>query len=366
MFATLLGAILRTAWPEPSIDRLLRAVLLEDRSAAAVAWREFEASADFDHPTAGEMQLLGLVSKHLETFAPDSRLRGRIGGIGRANWSRSQLVIGEAGGGLRAFAAEGVAVLAIGGAGHVAAGGVAARGRAVNGVDVVVRPDDMQRALDLLTEDGWRRTGPEAAMPQRTQLAEGGAVGVTLARGQFGRLGLHRTAFRPPHASAADDAAIWQRSTPGTLAYAAVRLPAAIDVVTMALAQGLSRGRRGGDWLADIAAGIDRGVDWDLFESVTDRRRLHAPGAVALRYVHERLERPVPDPVLRRLEKAAFRDPLALGGVLARSRPQAGAIGRLVRAAAMGSRRPGSRRHTVLPSLAQRDTGMESGAKTLE
>ncbi len=98
------GAIFRAAWPEIQVDRLLRAAMLEDAIAAAIAWREFEASADFDHLTSGEMRLIGMAAKGLAKLAPDSPMLPRIQGIERANWSRSQLAIGEAGFGLRALA----------------------------------------------------------------------------------------------------------------------------------------------------------------------------------------------------------------------------------------------------------------------
>ena len=123
MIDDLLRALFRYAWPKPSVDRLLRAALLDDPSAAGAAWREYEAAADFDRLTAVEVRLLGLVSRRLEALAPDSPMRARIGGIERANWSRSQLAIGEARSGLHALEAERVNMLAIEGTGRIAADG---------------------------------------------------------------------------------------------------------------------------------------------------------------------------------------------------------------------------------------------------
>src|SRR5690606_36265207 len=180
------------------------------------AWREFEAPADFDHLTPGEMRLIAFASRRLRTLAPDSPMRARIGGIERANWSQSQMVIGEAGGGLRALAAASIDMLVIKGAGRLAAGGPTARGRVVNDVDVVVRPDDLKRAFDLLTADGWQPAESGTAVYHAGHLA--GAVGINLVRGRYGNLDLHRTAFHPPYESAADDEAIWDRSSSGTIA----------------------------------------------------------------------------------------------------------------------------------------------------
>ncbi len=312
-----LRSIIRSAWPGPSIDRLLRAAMLEDASAAAAAWREFETSADFDHLSAGEMRLIGLVSDRLAMLAPDSPMRARMEGIGRANWSQSQLVIGEAGNAMRALETASIEMLVIKTASQVAVGGPMARGSLVNGVDVVVRPGDFERASDLLAADDWRATGARAA----------NAVSTNFKRGQFGRLTLHRTPFHPPHTALEDDGSVWKRSAAGKIAYVTVQVPSPTDAVAIGLAHGARNSDRRSDWLADIAANVDRGMDWELFEFASDRHRLHAPGAIALLYVHERLERSVPEPVLVRLERTAKAHPLSLFAALAETRPKANAIG---------------------------------------
>ena len=314
MVDRLLRPILRRAWPKGTIDSLLRAALLEDPDAAAAAWRGFEGSADFDHLTGAELRLIALASKRLDALAPASPMRARMGGIERAHWSRSQMAIAEAGDALRALEAKRVSVLVIK-AGHRVATGASTRGVAMEAVDAVVRPDDFERALDLLTGAGWRPQGSG-----RTHAPD--AIGVRLDRGRFGRLGLHRTAFRPPHASEADDAAIWERSVPGTIACADVRVPCATDAVVIALADVIQDPDTRGDGMADVTASIDLGVDWALFKVIAYRRRLNVSAAVVLRYVRERLERPVPEPLLRALEGRAIRHPRLVLSAL--RRPQAG------------------------------------------
>ena len=309
MIESLLRAISRRPWPRPSLDHLLRAALLQDHEAAATAWREYEAMADFDHLAAIEMRLLGLVAQRIGTFAPDSPMRGRIGGIERANWTRSQLAIGEAGSGLRALAAE-VSVLAVKEAVRVAQCNGTMRGHLLNRVDIVLRPEDRETAFDLLTRDGWRPVGPGTTQYQRDRLS--GFPSLEFTRGQFGSIVLHRTAFSRAYAAAAEDAPIWQRSLDGRLGKVAVRLPSATDAMAMALAGNMRDADESGGRLIDVAAAIDDGVDWDLFQDIADRRRMHAPAAAGLRYVHEQLERQVPSSVLERTERRAIRRPLAL------------------------------------------------------
>ena len=338
MLDRLLRSLLGRAWPTRSVDRLLRAALLVDQSAAAAAWRAFEASADFDRLTPSEMRLIGLVAQRLAVLAPASPMRARIGGIERANWSRSQLTLAETGPGLRALEAKSVSMLVIKGASRVAAGGPSIRGLATSDVDVVVPPGDLVKAVDLLTEAGWRPTGSERAIAGRARLRD--AADVPLARGRFGRLHLHRSAFRLPHASEAQDASMWQRAAPGRIAGASVRVPCPTDAVAIALAHGALDGRESADCLAAVAASIDRGVSWELFEAVVDGRRLHDRGALALRYVRERLERPVPESLLRTLEGRATRPLLLVLAALAWPHASARGVGlqSSVRAVARESR----------------------------
>ena len=359
-----LSFVQRSAWPNRSLDRLLRAVTLDDEAAAA-AWRDFEAEADFDHLTAGEMRLIGLASKRLARLAPESPMLMRIGGIERANWSRSQLAVSAAGEGLRTLVACSIEMLVIKGASRIASGDPAARGRMINDVDIVVRPDDIAHAFDLLTRDGWQPAGSGTVVFHRSRLA--GAIGINLVRGRFGNLDLHRTPFHQPYetdgdGSRADDASIWKRASGGILGYVPVLVPSATDAVAIAIAHGALDAHKSSDWLADIVAAIDNGVDWNLLEALVDGRRLHGPAAVALGYVDARLERPIPSPLLARLERTAARRPLAFLAALAETRPKTSHIGLfwIVRAFAkqrrlLRSRPSAPHSRIVLPSPAPRN-----------
>lgn len=338
-----LSFLQRKAWPNRSLDNLLRVALVPDEAAAVAAWRDFEAAADFDHLTAGEMRLIGLAARRLAGLAPDSPMLGRISGIERANWSRSQLAISAAADGLRTLAAQSIGMLAIKGASRVAGKDPAARGRLLNDVDIVVRPGDLLRAFDLLTDEGWRPAGSGTVVYHRSRLAN--AVGINLVRGRFGNLDLHRTPFHPPYQShdddpRADDVSIWSRALEASLGYVPIHVPSPTDAVAIAIAHGALDAHKSSDWLADIAAGIDKGVDWDLLEAQVDSRRLHAPAAVALGYVEERLGRSVPGPLLARFGRTASRRPFASLAALSETRPKTEGLGMfwIVRALSKQSR----------------------------
>lgn len=333
----LTDALLKSAHPAPSVDNLLRAIALSDRDRAAAAWRAFEANADFDNLTWGEFRLIGLAARRLTDLAPDSPMRPRISGIERSIWSRSQLVIGEASSGLRKLNDASLEMLIMKGAGRAASGDAVARGRIVNDIDIVVRPEDLERAFDVLVEDKWTPAASGSPLYHRSRLKA--ITGINLVRGEFGNIDLHRTPFHAPF-DCDDDSPIWRRSAPGKLGYAAVRVPSPLDTIIIAIAHGSLDAHKSSDWLADVAASINEGVDWDTFFEIASRRNLLAASTIALSYVRERLECPVPTGVLVQLETAARRSPLMLVSTVAQARPKTDRFGLfwLARALAKQSR----------------------------
>lgn len=312
--------VVRLAWPTASVDHLLRAVAHPDAAVARDAWRSFAATADFDALSWGAFRLVGLAARRIGELDPGHPLRPRIAGIERSLWTRSQMTIGTAGPALAACRDAAIALLAIKGAARAARRDPAARGRVVNDIDLVVRPADLERAFDLLVATGWTPAGSGSPAYQRTLLAHG--AGTNFVLGRFGNVDLHRTPFHAPHDSNGDDAAIWQRAAPGLLGYAEVLVPSPTDSAVIAIAHGALDAHKSSDWLVDLVAAIDDGVDWDLFTGIVGQRRLVAAAAIALTYVDERLGRPLPGPILAALAGGAIGRPLSLAAALAETRPK--------------------------------------------
>ncbi|MBB5751648.1 nucleotidyltransferase family protein [Prosthecomicrobium pneumaticum] len=316
---------LRSGWPTGSIDLLLRAATLADSGAAAEAWHAFEAAADFDALPWGEYRLISLAAPRIAMFAPASPYAPRIAGIERAIWSRSQLAIGAVSPVLRRLAAAGIELLAVKGAARAASGDLSARGRIVNDIDVCVRPVQLEAAYDIVTGAGWIPSGSGTVLYHRSQLAD--AVGINLLSGRFGNLDLHRTPFHSPFDNMEADREIWRHARAARLGGVAVLIPDPTDTTTLAIAHGVHDAHKSSDWLADIAHMADQGIDWDRLEDDLVRRRLDVAGALVLGYVRERLQRPVPEGMLRRLEGRAGRHPLRLLATVAEARPKNASLG---------------------------------------
>ena len=313
--------------PPTGVDRLLRVWLTDERTAAD-AWAAFEASADLDHLPGPEMCLVGLVSKRLPVIAPNSALRGRIGGIERANWSRTQLTLGEAMQAVHLLKSEDIPVLLVGNAARIAKSEMLGRGLRIEMIDCCIRPVDIPRAHDLLIADGWQYASP-GAVDRRSARA---ACSCRFVRGRFGGLELRRSAFAEPLSEGVNTNAVWQRATPGHLGEVSVLIPSPTDSLAIIIADGIGRSHFNGRWLADVAMATGDGVDWLLFDEESDRHGLDAAAFYSLLSAHDRLARAVPEEALGRLERSASRRALRTVPLLAefRSRDRLTLVSRAV------------------------------------
>jgi hypothetical protein len=301
------------AWAHPagSLDLLLQAASLADQEGARIAWRRWEQRQDLDNVRFNEMRLLAAVAPRLETLDPAHPARGRIAGIERMLWSRSQIVLRDVRPALESLHRARIETLILKGAARVARNPAAIKTRVLNDVDILLHPDKFRHAFDILDATGWRSTGTGSAMFQRARLDH--VHGVNLIRGSLADVDLHRSAFHRPHQSLDEDAGIWSRSEGGSLVGCPVRIPSATDTVIVALAHAALDGHTTSDWVLDVVDAIDSGlVDWDLMKHILERRRLEVAAGVTLTYLAERLQRPVPFEMLDWTAQRARRRPLRL------------------------------------------------------
>lgn len=304
-----------TSRPPTGVDRLLRVWLADDRTAAD-AWTAFEDDADFDHLPGPEMCLVGLVSKRLPVIAPNSALRGRIGGIERANWSRTQLTTGEATQAVHLLTSQDIPVLLVGNAARIAKNEPLGRGRRIDVIDCCVRPVDIPRAHDLLIADGWQYAAARAVDRRRAQSARH----CRFVRGRFGGLDLRRSPFGDAVPEGVDTDAVWQRAAPGHLGDVSVLLPSPTDALAITIADGLRRSCSTGLWLAGVAMATGDSIDWLLFDEESDLHGLDAAAFYSLLYSHDRLARAVPAEALGRLERRASKRAVRTVAILAECR----------------------------------------------
>jgi len=288
--------------PPTGVDRLLRVWLADDRTAAD-DWADFERDVDIDNLPCAEMCLVGLVSKRLPTIASTSGLRGRIGGIERAGWSRTQLTVGEAAKALELLATQDIPTLLVGSGARIATGDALGRGLRIENIEMCVHPADFPRAQDLLIANGWQFATPSAINRNHIQSVSSRRF----VRGRFAAIELRQSPFPDPVSADFDAITVWRRAVRGRLCEAAVLLPSPTDALAVAVANGLRHSCFNSLWLADVAMAACHGIDWQLFEEQCGRHGLEAAAFHSLLYASDRLGRAVPGGTLGHLEKHAAK-----------------------------------------------------------
>ena len=193
---------------------LVRAVCDEGQQAVA-AWRAWRALVDFDEVDEPSSRLLPLVARRPGLLGEeDDEIRGRIRGLYRRSWVRSQLLWQEATPVLHALAGRQVPVMLLKGAALRPFYDDDIGARPMYDIDILVPPEHARCALEVLVGCGWE--------PEHTQGPEGIAARLALrrhstgfVRGENGRLDLHWHALATSIGPRAD-AAFWRAARPAT------------------------------------------------------------------------------------------------------------------------------------------------------
>jgi hypothetical protein len=295
---------------------LLRAAILPDLHEAAAAYDEWQRTVEFESATMAEQRLLVAISYRMPEGILPAKDRARLTGVERKLWTHSRVALREAEPAFAALAAAGIEVMVLKGAGRAVLELADLRGRYASDVDVLVRPQDYERAVEVLLAAGWDYL---TGAPHRVSET----AGLNLMRGKHGQVDIHQY---PHHQLAASDYkpdALWARATRHPFLGYTVALPSATDRLLIALAHGGISGHANSDWLVDAAQLIQGGdVDWDLFEALCRERRVEGLAAIGLAYLGGPLKVPVPKGVAQRLEAKARRRPVQFAASLLEARPK--------------------------------------------
>jgi hypothetical protein len=166
-------------------------------------------------------------------------------------------------------------------------------------VDVLMATDDLQRAADLLTRNGWRESLKVAYFGAHHHIRP-------LVHPSRLPLELHRRLLLPFYTLPADD--LWSRSRPARLFDVDVRVLAPSDNLLHACAHAMTS-EPNLRWVADAWFLLDRHRDlsWDRFASAAVSARLELPLFLALSYLKTEIGVDVPGVVLADLERGAMR-----------------------------------------------------------
>ena len=267
------------------VEQLLQAAFapVDIARAAIHAW-----ASENNFETIGweEMRLLPLVCERLEFLDPPSTLRPRMIGVAKQTWTRSNLLVAESSRAIEELTKAEIPTMLIKGAALYAEAIPFARRRILGDVDVLVQPQDFEKALEILLSTGWQSARDLSATFLR-QVARRRA-GINLVRGKRGEIDLHHV---PLHFTRADpelEKAVWSRARAASMAGIAVAIPDPVDMLVFAL--GHSAGSIMGDWIIELIARLkDPAFDWNGFADRVSQRGLAPLIESRLRWIENTL-----------------------------------------------------------------------------
>lgn len=309
------------SWPTGGLDQLLKAALLSDEDAAAACAARWLDENDIDLVAFREHRLLAAISDRFGRKLAGHSAYPRLVGLQKMLWTKSRMAMREAEPALRAMADAGCMVMLIKGASRIALNASAQRGRVAHDIDILVRPQDMQTAFDVLRDREWQIASGVSPQYLRTRLAS--LRSMNFFKGNFGDIDLHQLAYDGSQQSNEDDLAIWSRAAVAEFSGVSVLVPSPADRIALAIAHGGLDAHTHSDWLVDCAVAIRDGeVDWDVFLDIVARRGLAAAAAVALSYLALGIGVAVPDVVLARVLAMADRTGLSRWSAVLQAKPR--------------------------------------------
>ncbi|MEZ2328584.1 nucleotidyltransferase family protein [Mesorhizobium sp. RCC_202] len=294
------------SWPTGSLDQLLKAALLPNEEAASLCATRWLDENDIDKVSFREHRLLAAICDRFGRKLAAQPAYPRLAGLQKMLWTKSRMAMREAEPALQAMVDAGCEVMLIKGASRIALDAAAQRGRVAHDIDILVRPQDMQPAFDVLRDRAWQIATGVSPQYLRTRLAS--LRSMNFFKGTYGDIDLHQLAYDGSQQSVADDIAIWQRAVTAEFSGIPVLVPSPADRIALAIAHGGLDAHTHSDWLVDCAVAIEGGdVDWSVFLDVTAKRDLAVAAAVALSYLAREIGVALPEAVLEQVVDMADR-----------------------------------------------------------
>jgi hypothetical protein len=176
--------------------------------------------------------------------------------------------------------------------------------RPIGDVDVLLGPDALPAAANLLRAHAFAEIAPRAASARQHLHSFG------FARPSGAGIDLHAFALYECAAPGFDDA-FWSRRVPFTLRGCSSSTLAPCDHLLLTCVHGLRYSREPAvHWLADAALllrAAGPALDWDALTREAHARRVEAPVHAALRLLRDELDARIPTAALDRLSREARR-----------------------------------------------------------
>ncbi|SFR34895.1 Uncharacterised nucleotidyltransferase [Yoonia tamlensis] len=299
------------AWPDGGRLQLLQAALNPDETVARQALSDWLSQNDLDDASFPEHRLFAAITSRFGRAIDALPEYPRLVGMHRLHWTQSRLAVSANLPPLQKFVEMGLKPVLLKGAARVALDPTQQKSRSAFDLDLVMPDADFETAAAMLLDDGWQSTRGESALGLKARLSSVRAR--NFKKGRFGDIDLHRCAYQHIQAHPQFDTALIRDAIPVNYYDLPVFVPCVEERLVMAMGHGAWDGHHHSDWLVDIVGILNsETVDWDKLYAIAQGRRLRGPVAIALSFLAQELDIPLPDDALRRFgahsARARLRD----------------------------------------------------------
>jgi len=294
-------------WPTPLQGDLLRATLLQDERGLE-AWRRIRPLlnvAEMDYGT--HAMLPRLRANVIALGIDDDPLLRLFKGVQRFTWARTQILLARVMPIVAELEDRGIRTMLLKGAAMLVDGRKHAGMRHMGDVDVLVAPEVIGTAVEVILSHGL---SPMESIPPWyvREYVPPVRASVGFTDGAEGRIDLHWFATRASCQAGADDD-FWQASVPVVLRGVQSRALCPADELLMLIVHGLRWAPAPGyRWVLDAALVVrdaDGELDYERLAFQARRRRVAPVVRAALAYLHEVAGVEVPPATMRRLRGPA-------------------------------------------------------------
>jgi hypothetical protein len=248
------------------------------------------------------VRLLAAVARRMPQLAPGMPLDPRLAGARRYIWTHTQMTLATTRPLLAALCAEKLRLMLLKGAARLSADPLVAQERALRDIDVLVHPDDWDRAVTVVLREGWHGKQNQDPATMRRERAVGLRSPNVAARGEFD---LHRQILWECR-NRGQDLDLWERAVPARFLDLDLLRPSVTDFALVTLAQSMlySPGQTAAHWALDVDPEIRAGrLDWELLLRGARTRKIELFIASPLLMMKQRIGTPVPAEVLHDLTR---------------------------------------------------------------
>ncbi len=290
-------------WPTASQELLLKASLLTGARALA-AWQSWKASVDIEQLDPGSYRMVPLLYRNLHDLGVRDPLMQRFKGIYRKTWYQNQLLVGGLLRILEVFRSAEIEVMTLKGIALILHHYKEVGLRPMADIDLLVRPADTKRAIEVLAGLGYCPTDRPIDGFGDAFIASVNAYNFAIADGPH--VDLHWHVFLDNLAPDADGP-FWVGREQIRVQGVEVGVMSPTDLLFHVCVHGASWNITPPfRWVADavtILRNSPSGIDWDRLTWHAARLQLVLPLKQTLGYLEGLLETELPEQAVRKLAR---------------------------------------------------------------